>query len=108
MDELLDTIRTSIATDATAEAKAAGASACRMLLAALETNSGEPLVAATAPTAASPIANAIAMLRGVPVDQLLDVAISRLRAALPAGESVPSVPRLNFRIIPIPQPGAKR
>lgn len=108
MDELLDTIRTSMAADATAEAKVAGATACRTLLAALETKPGEPLVATPTPTAASPIANAISMLRGVPVDQLLDLAIARLRAAIPAGESAPSVPRLNFRIIPIPHPGAKR
>lgn len=106
MDDLLDTIRTSMAADATTEAKAAGAVACRTLLAALETNPGEPLVTPTAP-AASPIANAIAMLRGVPVDQLLDVAINRLRAAIPAGESAPSVLRLSVPIIAIPRAGAK-
>lgn len=107
MDELLDTIRTSMAADATADAKAAGATACRTLLAALEPQPGQPLVPATAPTAASPIANAIAMLRGVPVDQLLDVAISRLRAAIPAGESAPSVLRLSVPIIAIPPAGGK-
>lgn len=106
MEDLLDTIRTSVAADATAEAKAAGANACRTLLAALETKPGQPLVTPTAPTE-SPIANAIAMLRGVPVDQLLDVAINRLRAAIPAGESAPSVLRLSVPIIAIPRAGAK-
>jgi hypothetical protein len=107
MNELLDTIRTAIAADASAEAKQAGAAACRTLLAALEAKAGDPLVSASAPTA-SPIANAIAMLRGMPVDQVLDVAISRLRAAIPAGESAPSVLRLNVPIVAIPRAGGKR
>jgi hypothetical protein len=107
MNELLETVRAALGGDASAETRTAGATACRTLLAALEATPGQPLVSTSAPTAVSPIANAIAMLRGVPVDQLLDIAINRLRAAVPAGETAPSVLRLNVPIIAIPRAGGK-
>jgi hypothetical protein len=41
------------------------------------------------------------MLRGVPPDKLLDLAIEKLRAALPAGIEVPQAQPLKFQLIPV-------
>ena len=49
------------------------------------------------------IANMIGALRGIPVDQLLDLAIARMRAALPKGVEAPRVEPLKFHIIQIPR-----
>lgn len=100
MDELLESIRVSVITDASPEARAAGANACRTILAALEATLGQPMTATVVDT--SPIASALGMLRGVPPDQLLDLAIAKLRASLPAGVEVPKVEPLKFHIIQIP------
>lgn len=105
MESLLDTIRVAVSADATNEAKALGASACRTILAALEAKPGEPLVTTTQAT--HPIIAAVSMLRGLPVDQLLDVAITRLRAALPGNETAPSVQALNVPLVAVPQLGKK-
>lgn len=43
METLIDAIRLSIASDASVEARTAGARACRTILAALEAKAGEPL-----------------------------------------------------------------
>src|SRR4051812_13643079 len=104
MDTLLDAIRAAVAADATDATKAAGATACRTILTALEAKAGEPLAAAVPVQLpdANPIATAVSMLRGVPPDQLLDLAIARLRAALPAGEAMPSVPPMKFHIVSVP------
>lgn len=107
MELLLDTIRAAVAADATAEVKASGASACRTILAALEAKQGEPLRAATPSSATHSIVAAVSMLRGVPVDQLLDLAITRLRAALPESETAPSVQGLNVPLVAVPQLGTK-
>jgi hypothetical protein len=64
--------------------------------------------AATAQASAPPIdpaavATLVASLGKLPPEQLLDLAIARLRAALPPGVSVPSpsTPPLRFQIVPI-------
>ena len=49
----------------------------------------------------SQIACVVSALRGVPPDQLLDLAIQRLRAALPAGVEAPPAQPLKFHIIPV-------
>jgi hypothetical protein len=103
MDDLIGAIRVACATDATDEAKQCGAQACRTILAALDAKEGEPLVPATQsskPQTAN-FAAIVGALRGVPADQLLDLAIARLRAALPKDASVPAVAPLNFQIIPV-------
>jgi hypothetical protein len=51
------------------------------------------------PINASQIASVVGALRGVPPDQLLDLAIAKLRASLPAGVEVPKVEPLKFHII---------
>jgi hypothetical protein len=106
MDTLLDAIRAAAAADATEETKAAGAAACRTILTALEAKAGEPLAAAVPD--ANPIATAVSVLRGVPPEQLLDLAIARLRAALPAGETMPAVQPMKFHLVPVPPTIGKR
>ena len=101
MENLIESIRVALAPDATNEAKVAGASACRTILAALDAVPGQPIAAAPIPHPQTlPIANAVAVLRSVPAEQLLDLAIAKLRAALPAGTEVPQAQPLKFQMIP--------
>lgn len=124
MENLLESIRTAVTADASDEARAAGAQACRAILTALEAKPGEPMTVATpapsgaadtaAPAAPPAVANAIqtadptqianlvSALRGIPVDQLLDLAIARMRAALPSGVEAPRVEPLKFHIVQLP------
>ncbi len=104
MDELLESIRIAVAVDASPQDRGTGASACRTILAALEATPGQPLAAM--PINASQIASVVGALRGVPPDQLLDLAIARLRAALPTDAQLPRVEPLKFHIIPLPNRGS--
>ena len=104
MDNVIESIQAAVATDATPEARAAGIAACRMILSALEGTPGEPLAAAV-PVGPSQISSIVGALRGVPPDQLLDLAIAKLRAALPTGTEVPAVAPLKFHIVPISRRG---
>jgi hypothetical protein len=98
----LEAIGAALASDATPEIRAAGATACRAILAALE-----PQPATAAQPVVPPIASIVSALRGVPPDQLLDLAIAKLRAALPAGtESAPVAP-IKFHIVPV-SPAARK
>jgi hypothetical protein len=101
VENLLEEIRLATSADATPAARAAGATACRTLLAVLDTSPGQQLAAA--PAAPSQVAALIGALRGVPADQLLDLAIAKLSAALPAGTQVPRATPLKFHIVPVPQ-----
>ena len=126
METLIEAIRVAVQSDATDEAKHQGALACRTILTALEAKAGEPLVPPTqAPTDAPPVAQAtqaatsatparppigpqqvaaiVGALRGMPPDQLLDLAITRLRAALPSEAVAPAVAPVRFHLIPISQ-----
>ena len=105
MDNLIESIRIAVATDATDEVRAEGAAACRTILCALEGKPGEPLAAVTPQS--SQIATVVSALRGVPPDQLLDLAIAKLRDALPAGATVAPVQPLKFHLIPMPQRGGR-
>lgn len=107
MENVIESIRAAVASDATQETRAAGITACRTILAALEGRAGEPMVGA-APVNPSTIATMFGALRGVPADQLLDLAIAKLRAALPAGAEVARVEPLKFHIIPAPTLGGPR
>jgi hypothetical protein len=99
IDQTLTTIRSALAVDATLEARTAGANACRVVMALL--------VASEAPTPAAPalnpaaIATAITALRGVPPDQLLDLAIAELRAALPAGTQATPANAFKMPFVPV-------
>lgn len=101
MDTIIESIRTAVAPDATPEAKTAGIAACRAILAALDAP-GHPM---TAPVPASPVAAIVGALRGVPPDQLIDMAIAKLRAALPAGTDVAPVKPIAIPVVPIGQLG---
>lgn len=101
MDHIIQAIQAALAADATPEARSAGVSACRAVLGALEATPGLPMAAAQ--PSSSPVAAIIASLRGVPVEQLLDLAIAKLRSALPAGSDVaPATKGLSIPILPIP------
>jgi hypothetical protein len=104
----LDTIRRGLAPEADASARALACAACRSILAAL----GEPmpavapspvLAAPRSPTPTTPIAAIVESLRKLAPDQLLDLAIHRLRAALPADAAV-AVPDTRFQLVRIPLP----
>ena len=73
MDDLIASIQAAFAEGATTEARTVGASACRTLLAALAPQVVTPEIAAVAPQIA-------AAVRGMNFDQLLELAIAKLRA----------------------------
>lgn len=83
MTELLDSIHAAVTADATPEARAAGIAACRTILSALEATQDAPLVSAT-PINASRIASIVGALRGIPAEQLLDLAIGSLSCSMPS------------------------
>lgn len=125
MENLIEAIRNALVDNASDDARTAGAQACRMLLTVLEAKPGEPMTTAPAAGAsaaesslsaiassegapsssAAQIAQMIGTLRGVPAEQLLDLAIARLRAALPAGTEAPRVAPLKFHIVQLPKGG---
>ncbi len=103
MDALIESIRAAVAADASTEVRAAGVTACRTILTALEAVPGQPLAAAVvAPPMVPPIAAIATALRGMPADQLLDLAIQKLRASLPPGAEPPRVQPLKFQLVPVP------
>ncbi len=104
METLIESIRIAVATDATDEQRAAGAQACRTIATALESKPGEAIVAPALPTTAPQLAQMISALRGVPPEQLLDLAIARLRAALPPDATTPAVVPLRFNLVPLLKP----
>jgi hypothetical protein len=107
MQELIEVIRVSIATDASAEQKASGVQACRTIAAALGTEPGKPIVLPGMPLPA-PISR-------VSVDQMLDLMISRLttiaaqRDAEPAPAAPPPQRGLRVPVTPaaLPRPSTK-
>ena len=96
MHELIETIRAAVAEDATAEAKQAGAQACRMILAALEGEPNEPVPPAPA--------NPLAALARLDLDRALDLVIARLRAALPEDKraALGERPGMRIQLVPVP------
>jgi hypothetical protein len=79
MDQLIDTIRAAVATDASKEQKAAGVHACRTIVAALDTEPGKPIVLHGAPPKPP--------LSGVSFDQVLDLLIGKLTAIAHANDA---------------------
>lgn len=63
---------------------------------------------ATLPPTAAAAVSMIAALRNMPPEQLMELAIARLRAALPAdvAASSPSVAPVRFHFIPLPRQGS--
>jgi len=63
----------------------------------------------TVPLPSSPIAMAARALRALPPEQLLDIALQRLRAALPAGTTVAAPKGIQFQLVPaVPPPSGSR
>lgn len=79
MQELIAVIHAALASDATADQKAAGVQACNTIAAALGTEPGKQLVLPTTPPR-SPLA-------GVSFDQVLDLAIAKLTTIASAREA---------------------
>ncbi len=76
MTDLLDCIRIALALDATPEQRQAGATACCTIYAALSPPPGVPITVAHAPRPQ------------VSIDQVLDLAIGKLRSMMPPGTDV--------------------
>ncbi|MCW5807685.1 MAG: hypothetical protein KIT31_35355 [Deltaproteobacteria bacterium] len=108
MQGLIDVIRASVSSGATSEQKAAGAQACRTILAALASEPGKPIALPGIPAPSPQQAR-------LSIDQVLDLAIARLsmiaseREAAPQPQPVPqglrvprmpAVPRATPRTMP--------
>ncbi|MFN0252730.1 MAG: hypothetical protein ACKV2T_38000 [Kofleriaceae bacterium] len=99
MEDLINSITMAISPDASPEARANGAAACRCIITALE-----PTPTALIPSDAMP--QLIAMLGKMDLNQLLDVAIERLRAlnaAKPSSSPDPAPRPINFQLVPVPR-----
>jgi hypothetical protein len=109
METMIEAIRVAVQSDASDDAKHQGALACRAILTVLEAKPGEPLGAPSDAPTTTPqppigppqIAAIVGAFRGMAPEQLLDLAITRLRAALPADAAVPTVAPVRFQILPI-------
>jgi hypothetical protein len=97
-ENLIESIRAALEPEASPEVRAAGATACRYILSTLEPSAAQPL--ASPPLMSSPqIASIVGALRGLPADQLLDLAITKLRSALPVGTDLPAVTPIRFHLV---------
>lgn len=94
MQDVINIVQRAYAPDATAQDRTAGVAACRALLADLE-----PVTEAPTPSQSpiAGIAELAAVLRGMPMEQILDMAIVKLRAAVP---DVAQAPRAEALSIP--------
>jgi hypothetical protein len=104
MDTLIDAIRAALADGATDDTKRAGANACRAILAALDAEPGASL----APAAPAINATMITALGRMDLNQLLDVAIARLRVLNAANSNAaPPTPSrgVSFPLVPVPHVG---
>jgi len=103
MEPIIDTIRSAVAPDATAEARAAGVQACEAILAALRAKAGDTYPVAR-PIEVGPAAAAVAALvRSAPPDQLLDLAIAKLRAMVPT-DAQPAIRPMHIPLVRLPAP----
>lgn len=118
-DLLIDAIRRGLTTDADEPSRAAARDACRAIAIALGAGAGEPSTVIGAgpgiptgagdrtPDAALPVAAIVETLKKMSPDQLLDLAIQRLRAAIPADAAVASSEPVRFQLVQIPHPPAR-
>ncbi len=103
METLIETIRAATAPDATQETRTSGIEACRTIIGALGGQAVEPL--ASAPRSEpGPVATAVAaLLRTTPPDQLLDMAIAKLRALVP-DDGKPAAPMFRWHRVEVQRP----
>lgn len=102
MENNIESIRAALALDASPEARAIGAAACREILGALEPAASDPQP--PSPDLAQLAQTALTMLRNVPPDRLLDLAIDTLRAKLPKGTTIAPVRPLALPFLPTRRP----
>lgn len=135
MDALLELVRRGLAPDADPTTRAAAREVCDRILHALgpapmppaaSTAAFAPVAPASVPSSppgfvpvpvipvpvpmppTSPLAQMIGVLRNLPREQVVDMAIQRLRAALPKGVTITEPKGIQFPLVPIPPPGDKR
>lgn len=88
VDDLVSAIRTALASDASSEARASGASAARAILRGLEpspTRNGAPSSSPTSMLAGTPLGAALGALSSIPREQILEFIVSGVRAVLGQG-----------------------
>lgn len=118
IDTIIQIVRDALAENATSEARDAGAAACRAILHHLEPHNGAPTeptvdreherrdvahaTDTTRPTMPE-VAALAAAIRTVPVDQLLDLAIAKLRALVPDEAAKPASRGLAIPLVPVPR-----
>jgi len=103
MENVIETIRAALAPEAPVEARAAGVEACRAIMTALGATPTEALP--PRPPEVGPLAHAVAgLIRTTPPDQLLDMLVTKLRTAVPAGTKLETPTKINIPIIRIPTP----
>ena len=106
-ENLIETIRAAVAEGAPAEARAAGANACRVLLTELDPQPAGPSAAQQPqPQPNLPIGAIVAAIRGMPADQLADLLIAKLRTLVPGDAAAISPPARPFSIeyVKVPKP----
>jgi hypothetical protein len=89
IEELVSAIRTALASEASADARSAGVTACRAILRTLEpsaTRNG-PMLAPTSPLAGSPIGAALGALGSIPREQVVGFLVTGLRSVFGQGAS---------------------
>ncbi len=106
---LITAIHAAVGKGASAEARAAGATACRSILMVLEAKPGQPLASTAQPAGpASPIAallkqpGFLSQLAAMSREQLLDL-LKQVTGAMPARPQTPSSGAPRFHLIQIPQ-----
>jgi hypothetical protein len=106
MEQLIETIRSALDPNADDNAKAAGASACRTVLAALETEPGKPLAPPMTPS--SSMAMAVQQLRNAPPSLVLDALIAKLKTYLPEEPATAHAATSGLKIPFVPLPRAPK
>jgi hypothetical protein len=111
MEPHLETIRTALLAEATDDQRHQGVAAARAILAALDTKPGEVLAPSESTSAVSPapslptpdVASIIGAMRALGPDQLLDLAIIKLRGAVPDFDAGPRMlSPVRFHLVPVP------
>jgi len=110
---LITSIRAAVTAGASAEARAAGATACRSILAVLEAKPGQPLAAAPQPAGpTSPIAallkqpGLLNQLAAMSREQLLDL-LKQVTGAMAPKTATPATAGPRFRLIELPVRGSR-
>ncbi|MFN0246124.1 MAG: hypothetical protein ACKV2T_04400 [Kofleriaceae bacterium] len=105
MEEHIEAIRASVAPIASDEARAAGLTSCRAILAVLEVRDVSTTAPLAPPTQGDDLATLVTSILGslkhVKPEQLLDMAIAYLSQKLPPGSAMPAARPINFHFVPV-------